>query len=325
MSAAKSLDALRREIDRIDNEIHDLLMRRTQVVEKVCDIKQGQPIKIRPGREDQILCRLVERHSGNFPKRELTRIWREIIVATLSFEGPFSMAVFADEKTHGCRDLGRDMYGTYTPMATYQSARRVIEAVRDQTSTVGILPLPRNDDEQPWWPHLLNEAKDAPRIIARLPVVGPGNGIDSSAEALVICPVVREEAGRDRSVLAIEVEDERALVRISGALAKAGLVSRFVTSWPQEGAPGPWLYYIELDGFIQTEDRSVRRFIEALESPVRQVVCLGSYGIPISAEDLAPKPAKPARRRTSRAKPSSEKAKSTADKAKTQANRKRRS
>ncbi|MCG8510974.1 MAG: chorismate mutase [Rhodospirillales bacterium] len=302
MSAAKSLDALRREIDRIDNEIHDLLMRRTQVVEKVRDVKKGQRIKIRPAREDEILYRLVARHSGNFPKRELTRIWREIIVATLSFEGPFSMAVFADENNSGCRDLGRDMYGTYTPMAVYQSARRVVEAVRDQTSTVGILPFPRNDDEQPWWPLLLAETEGAPRIIARLPFVGPGNAADPSDEALVICPVVREPAGRDRSILSIEIEDERALARISGALAKAGLVSRFITSWPQEGAPGPWLYYVELDGFIQAEDRGVARFIEALETPVARAVTLGSYGIPMDAEELAHKTAKPPRRRVSRPK-----------------------
>ena len=35
MSAKKSLNALRAEIDAIDEEIHDLLMRRTRVVEKV--------------------------------------------------------------------------------------------------------------------------------------------------------------------------------------------------------------------------------------------------------------------------------------------------
>lgn len=317
MSAAKSLDALRREIDRIDNQIHDLLMRRTRVVEEVRDVKKGERVKIRPAREDEILYRLVARHSGNFPKHELTRIWREIIVATLSFEGPFSMAVFDDGTISGCRDLARDMYGTYTPMTVYESTRRVIQAVRDQTSTVGILPLPRRDDAQPWWPQLLAEEKSEPRIIARLPFVGPGNGADARTEALVICPVVREEMGRDRSVLAIEIDDEVGLARISGALAKAGLASRFVASWPQEGSPGPWLVYVEIEGYVQAEDRVVTRFVEGLESSIRRLVGLGSYGIPMSAEEMAPTPANQPQR-------GKDGAETPTDKTKTETSRKRR-
>ena len=119
MSAAKSLDALRREIDRIDEQIHDLIRRRTEVVESVRDLKKGDAIKIRPAREDQIAYRLIAEHTGNFPKRELLRIWRELIVATLSFEGPFSVAVYEDDPATGCWDLARDMYGTYTPMAVF--------------------------------------------------------------------------------------------------------------------------------------------------------------------------------------------------------------
>ena len=70
-----------------------LLIQRIEVVEKVREIKEGETVKIRPSREAEMMYRLTARHHGNFPKRELCRIWREIIVATLSFEGPFSVAV----------------------------------------------------------------------------------------------------------------------------------------------------------------------------------------------------------------------------------------
>lgn len=296
MSALKTLNALRREIDRIDNQIHDLIQKRTQIVENVREVKEGEPVKIRPAREDEILFRLIARHAGNFPKRELTRIWRELIVATLSFEGPFSLAVFADGEERGCRDLARDMYGTYTPMAVYPAARRVVEAVRKGSATVGILPLPRRDDVAPWWPLLMNRGKNTPKVMARLPIAGPGNGCGKDVGALAICPVDREPTGRDRTLVAFETEDEPGVRQLSAALTKAGLSSKFMAEWREPGARGHSSYLVELEGFVLPEDRGVLRFIEALGSPVNHVIGLGHYGIPLSAEELAPVPEKKPRK-----------------------------
>ncbi len=92
---------LRQEIDAIDLSLHDLIQRRTRVVEGVREIKKDTVVKIRPAREAEILYRLCAEHRSPFPKRELCRIWREMIVATLSFEGPFSVAVFHPEETPG--------------------------------------------------------------------------------------------------------------------------------------------------------------------------------------------------------------------------------
>jgi len=299
MSAAKSLDALRRDIDRIDDEIHDLIQRRTRIVEKVRDVKKGDAVKIRPSREDEILYRLVARHAGNFPKRELTRIWRELIVATLSFEGPFSVAVCAGDDAAGCWDLARDQYGSFTPMAGYPSARRVIDAVGSQSATVGILPLPRRDDADPWWPHLVADSRDVPRVIARLPFAGPGNGPSSNAEAFVVCPVSRQPTGRDRSLFVVETDADPGLTRLGTALAAAGLAARFTAVWRDPASRGPRLFLAEVDGFVVPGDRALLRLASALECPVNRIVGLGTYGVPLTAEELAPGPAEapPARRR----------------------------
>ena len=57
-SDEEKLLELRNEIDKIDSAIHDLIMRRTRVVEGVCEIKKGSSVKIRPSREASILYRL---------------------------------------------------------------------------------------------------------------------------------------------------------------------------------------------------------------------------------------------------------------------------
>ena len=301
MGAAKSLDALRREIDRIDDAIYDLLQERTEIVESVRDLKQRDRVKIRPGREDEIIYRLVARDSGQFPKRETIRIWRELIVATLSFEGPFSVAVYMGEEEGGCWDLARDHYGSFTPMYSYKSALQVIDAVQTYGATVGVLSLPRRDDRAPWWPHLMTASPDSPRIIARLPFAGPGNGIEANMEALVVCPVRRTPTRRERSVLGLETEEEVRPSRLNAALAEAGLGPGEIFPWHEPGTRGPWLYWVEIDGFMADDDARLLKLRDAFGDTRLRVLGLGGYGTPLTEEELktSPRPAaKPRVRRT---------------------------
>jgi chorismate mutase len=300
MCAAKSLDALRREIDRIDDTIHDLLQERTEIVESVRDVKRRDRVKIRPGREDEIVYRLIARHSGRFPKRELIRIWRELIVATLSFEGPFSVAVYMGEDEGGCWDLARDHYGSFTPMYSYKSALQVIDAVQSYGATVGILPLPRRDDREPWWPHLMNTSPDAPRIIARLPFAGPGNGIETNTEALVVCPVRRTPTDRERALLGLETEEEIRPSRLDKALAEAGFGAGTAYPWREPLSRGPWLYWIEVEGFVREDDGRLAQLREILGETGLRILSLGGYGTPLKEEELTLSSQPPARPRTRR-------------------------
>ena len=298
MTADSSLEELRREIDAIDDAIHDLLMKRTGIVEKVGQVKRDLPVKIRPAREDEIAFRLITRHQGPFPKRELLRIWREMIVATLAFEGPFSVAVHVPEGNDGYWDLARDHYGSFTPMTGHDSVRRVIESVRSQETTVGILPLPRQDDTDPWWRHLATESADAPRIIARLPFAGPGNGRDGDLEALVICPIAQEPTGRDRSLLVVETSETMGIGRLGSKLTDAGMNPLFLASWHEEQARDTWQFAAEIDDFVPPDDRRISRFLSTAGDSVRHVITVGGYAAPLTVEDLGPparQPSQPTR------------------------------
>ncbi len=74
------LPALRAELDRIDDAIQDLLIRRAGVVEHVA--RSGKPAAFRPGREASIIRRLLHRHQGSLPSVALVRIWRELLAGT---------------------------------------------------------------------------------------------------------------------------------------------------------------------------------------------------------------------------------------------------
>jgi chorismate mutase len=281
------LAQLRREIDRIDETIHDLIIARTKVVEQVRVAKEGEKVKIRPAREAEILYRLMARHTGGFPKRELARIWREMIVATLSFEGPFSVAVFVAEDGAGYWDLARDQYGTFTPMSRHMSARSVVEAVGNFDATVGILPLPRRDDKDQWWRLLISDAADTPRIIARLPFIAGANGRGADVEALVISPIDQEETGRDRSFLAIEAAEDIGAKAVDNTLSQAGVsvASQFV--WHDPDRPASWTHLVETFGFVECRGRQMKRLKDAFGKRAERIVHLGGYATPLGDAELA--------------------------------------
>lgn len=300
MGTDTSLDALRRDIDTIDDQLHDLIIARTKIVAQVREVKRGEPVKIRPAREDRILYRLIERHSGPFPKRELVRIWRELIVATLSFEGPFSVAVYmpesepsstqADERRSGLWNMARDQYGSFTPMTGHVSRQRVIEDVQSQQATVGVLPVPERNDSNPWWPRIASNVEGTPRVIARLPFAGAPEGRGGDMEALVICPVSHEassdDGSRDRTYLVVEADLEIGLDRLSAAMQTADLKVCFSTVMQDPEMPSKWLHLVEVEGFVTTDERRIGRLCEGLgEKPLR-VMSLGGYGTALTKKEL---------------------------------------
>ena len=281
------LQALRREIDAIDDSLHDLIMERTKIVEKVRTVKSKDKIKIRPAREAEILYRLMARHSGEFPKQELARIWRELIVATLRFEGPFSVAVAAPEGEPGFWDLARDQYGSFAPMRRHVSSRGVVEAVGNGDATVGILPLPRHDDTNHWWRLLVSGVPETPKIIARLPFISGGNSRGTETEALVIGQVAQEETGRDRSFLVVESAEDIGFKAIETALSQTGFSAVFNQVWHDPDRPAAWTYLVEVLGFLRSDGQRFRRLVDSLDKRAIQVIHLGGYATPLSEADLA--------------------------------------
>ncbi len=289
-----TLADLRQQIDDIDTQLHELIMQRTQIVENVREIKKGESVKIRPAREAEIVYRLMENHKGHFPRRELTRIWRELIVATLSFEGPFSVAVLVPENQTGFWDIARDQYGSFTPMRRFTTSARVIEAVQRQEYTLGILPLPRNDQADPWWRNLVSTSEDAPRVIARLPFAGPGNGFEAQGlEALVICPKVKPEAtGRDRTYLAVECEEDIPFRAIGKALNDLGFSPVFNQVWHEPTRPAAWTHFVEVFGFVDPEKNHMDALLDAVPGRVSRVIHLGSCATPLGPQELDPEGAR---------------------------------
>jgi chorismate mutase len=268
-----NLDDLRREIDDIDTSLHDLIMRRAAIVEQVAEAKGKQVDSgMRPGREATILRRLAARHEGSFARGSMLRIWREIIATLTMMQGPYSVAVFADD-ADGLWDLARDHFGSYTDLNGAATRREVVAGVAGGRWTHGVLPYPAETDDRPWWAGLWST--DAPQVVLRLPFVEPGNGRDRGASALVIARVPPEESGDDRSLLLMETSVSVRRPVIGEMLAAAGLEGEIVCA----STDGTAQYLAEASGFLEKGDGRVGAL--SAQKIVERVRVIGTYPTPL--------------------------------------------
>lgn len=279
------LEELRRRLDEIDDKLHDLLIKRAGVVSVVAASKrEGNQAAFQPGREAQIIRRLVDRHHGVFPVATLVRMWREMLAATVRLQSPFAVAVFAPIESQGFWDLARDHYGSHTPMSAYRSIGQVIRAVTEGQASVGVLPMPQEGETDPWWRHLLSKDTDAPRVVARLPFGARGNARSDCADAFAIGRGVQPETGRDRVLLTAEASADISRDRIFRTLSSLGLVCTFFASYEHAGSA---LNLIEIEGFVPITDPRLDSFRVQLGGALHRLLPFGGYAIPLSAAELA--------------------------------------
>jgi hypothetical protein len=167
----------------------------------------------------------------------------------------------------------------------------VIEAVHRQDAIVGVLPMPRRDDADPWWRHLATCRPDTPRIIARLPFAGYVAGRSGTPEALAICPISVKPTGRDRSFIAAEWESPLGLDQLARVLRHSGLVQSLAAVWREQEAPRSWLYLAEVEGWLAPNDVRLQHLRQTMSTPPKRLLLVGGYAVPLDDEMLGPPPA----------------------------------
>src|SRR5258708_35801404 len=146
-TSTSALDDLRRRIDQIDDQLHDLIMQRAEIVESVARAKKrGGIATVRPGREAALLRRLVERHRGRFPRTVLVRLWRELISGAISLQGEFAVGVRAPGAIPDYWDRARDDYGSPMPVLAFHSAGGLLSALGGGRAAGAVQLMPAEGD-----------------------------------------------------------------------------------------------------------------------------------------------------------------------------------
>jgi chorismate mutase / prephenate dehydratase len=277
---------LRQRIDEIDDRLQDLLVERLDIVAGVAAHKRGKGAIAahQPAREAEIIRRLVRRNKGGFPAATLVRMWRELLAATVQLQSSFAVAVYAPPQALGFWDLARDHYGSHTPMVPYRSPSQVIGAVMDGQVAVGVLPMPAEDDPDPWWRQLLSTDGNAPHVIARLPFGARGNARPNGADALAIGRGGEQTTGQDRTFFATENAPDISRGRIVSTLSGLGLACTFIALCEHADVANT---LIEVDGFVPPGDPRLDRFQAQLGKSLYRLLRFGSYAVPLAPATFA--------------------------------------
>ncbi|MBV1796235.1 chorismate mutase [Siccirubricoccus sp. G192] len=270
------LTALRGEIDAIDDALHDLLMRRAGVVARLA-ASRAKPgaSPLRPGREAQILRRLLARHAGPLPAAGMVRLWREIVSISSAMQNGFAVAVFARGPEQA--RLARQHFGSLTPLRSHPGPAQALAAVAAGEAQVAVLPLPEEGEpaEAAWWTSL-----DSPRlqVVARLPF--RSEGPEPGAEALAVALGAPDPSGADRSLLGIEMRGDTSAgssrARLLEALTQAGLPPRMLLLRRDSGVLRA---LAELEGVVTAGDPRLAGL------PVDRALPLGFYAVPLRGDE----------------------------------------
>src|SRR6266571_1309415 len=140
--APLTLADLRREIDRIDEAMHRLLMERGDIIDTLIATKKTAESgsAFRPAREADMMKRLVERHRGLLPLDTVESIWRVIISTFTYVQAPFSVHADLSAGDALMRDSARFHFGFTVPFVAHMGAAAVVAAVSESKGDLGLVP-----------------------------------------------------------------------------------------------------------------------------------------------------------------------------------------
>lgn len=282
---SNSIDEIRRQIESLDDKIHDLLMKRVEVMARMNDLtrKAGEET-MQPERDTGFIRRLLARHSGALPRQSVARIWRELCAAALLTQTARKVAVTVPDGANGliAWDLAKDYFGSALPMQKVANPLAALSMVKEKDVAYAVMPWPENEQPQAWWRFLLEEVGERPmRIVARLPLgenkADNGNPLHKS---LAVARVPYKATEADRSFIVLQLEHRVSRARIVDKAKALGMTPISLHS-SQSNHPDYNDHLLEVSGYVGERDAKLTQLLTLLESDNGRAVFAGGYPVPV--------------------------------------------
>jgi chorismate mutase len=215
----ETLNDLRIEIDRIDAAMHELLIERGTIIDRLIAVKArgGGGSAFRPEREAAMMRRIAERHRGQLPLDSVEGIWRIIISTFTHVQAAYAVHADCSGGDAAMRDSARFHFGFTVPLVPHAGPEAVIAAVARATGDLGLVRLEPASSGSAWWRTLT--PAEAPKIIARLPFVERPDH-PAGMPVFVVARPTAASAAREVAIYALWVDRWRP--ELSQAIAAQG-------------------------------------------------------------------------------------------------------
>ena len=137
-----SLEAIRSEIDRLDDALLDLLERRIAASVKVAALKQADNnglLRIRPKREASIIQRLTARARHASPAL-VAQIWRAVMAHSVQTQVRMDLVLCTRGDRPGLLKEVRTRFGEAAPLRWTETAAEALEAARTEEAVAVVDP-----------------------------------------------------------------------------------------------------------------------------------------------------------------------------------------
>jgi chorismate mutase / prephenate dehydratase len=265
-----NLTDLPAKLDALDDKIHELLMKRADLLATASPAEQAARLR-----------RLAQRHKGALPLAAMTRIWRELMSAAAP--PGRTVHVYAADRAGQFRDLARDLFGSLVAMKSHLSAPAIVHECSGDALAFGVVPPPESDENaRAWWAQLTPSGKDGPRVVATLPLLGT-----TQPHAYVIGTLEPEPSGDDTTLLLLEAGDTLSLTKLQTLLKQGGLEARLLAVSRDSAKSAVRHHLLEVAGFLRPDDSRLGALMEQRDDSILGISCVGSYANPLTGV-LAP-------------------------------------
>ena len=249
--APSGMEALRQGIDSVDEEIVRLLDRRAWLARRIGEIKHQRGLAAyAPARERAVLDRVAVLGEGEFPRRGLQAVFREIISSSISLEARLKVAYLGPEATF-THEAALRSFGTSIELEPQTTVAEVFARVERGDVQHGVVPVENSMEGAVT--HTLDELMNSP-----LKICGE-----------VYLPI-------SQNLISAEPSMERVTVVCSHPMALAQ-----AASWLRRELPAA-----RLDEVDSTAEAARRAGVEPGVAAIGSVLAAGVHGLTVLARNI---------------------------------------
>ena len=158
------IDKLRKQIDKIDFQILDLLKKRSKIAENIGKEKKSNNL-FRPERQASILRNMLKKNDNNLNPLYILSFWRSIFLSQIDVQGGIKL-ILSNNIVNSYIKTIYDYFSHDIEIITMNNTSKALEKVYNGKNILTILPYPSNNKGAKWWTNIQLEKLYA---IAALP------------------------------------------------------------------------------------------------------------------------------------------------------------
>ena len=143
------IDKLRKQIDKIDFQILDLLKKRSKIAVNIGKEKKSRNL-FRPERQASILRNILKKNGNNLNPSYILSFWRSIFLSQIDVQGGIKLLLSNNIANSYIKTI-YDYFSHDIEIITMNNTSKALEKVYNGKNILTILPYPSYNKGAQWW------------------------------------------------------------------------------------------------------------------------------------------------------------------------------